>query len=313
MHVKIGLVLGSGSARGWAHIGVIRALEEEGITPDIVCGTSIGALVGAAYASGNLDPFEEWVRDLDWWSIVRVMDPAIAGGGFIGGDALMKAFTAYLSIQNMEDLPRVFAAVATNLRTGQEVWLREGPIVDAIRASIALPGLFTPMKKDGEWLVDGGLVNPVPVSLCRSLGAEAIIAVNLNGDLVGRHLASYKTVSNESRNESDNIWNSFLARLKSTGTDSNFGSLIARKEPPGPGLFDVIASAINIMQDSITRSRMAGDPPDVLLTPRLAQIGLMEFDRAEEAINEGRRVVEAALPTIRALCRCETDGVVADR
>jgi NTE family protein len=299
--MKIGLVLGSGSARGWAHIGVIRALEEAGVVPDIVCGCSIGALVGAAYASGNIDSLETWVRELDWWSIVRVMDPAIANGGFIGGDSLMKRFGEHLSVRNIEELPRTYAAVSTNLRTGEEVWLRSGPLLDAVRASIALPGLFTPVRVGEHWLVDGGLVNPVPVSLCRALGADVVIAVSLNGDIIGRHLEKYQSVQKEKRKESTAVWGQFLARLNLSAEENNFGGLVAKKEPPGPGLFDVVASSINIMQDGITRSRLATDPPDVLVTPRLARIGLMEFDRADEAIKEGRRAVEQALPQLAQL------------
>lgn len=308
--MKIGLALGSGSARGWAHIGVIRALAEHGIEPHIICGTSIGALVGAVHASGKLDQFEEWVRELDWWSIVRFMDPAIAGGGFMEGEHLMKVLSEHLFAGDITGLPVTFAAVATNLRTGHEEWLQQGSLIDAVRASFALPGLFTPVPYGDSWLVDGGLVNPVPVSLCRSLGANVIIAVNLNGDIVGRHLSTYQAVTRETRDtrsDSPALWEQFTERLHQGLKDSNFGRLVARREPPGPGLFDVMASAINIMQDRITRSRMAGDPPDILLTPRLAHIGLLEFDRAEEAIKEGRRAVERMLPAIRTLF----DGVSA--
>jgi NTE family protein len=301
--MKIGLALGSGSARGWAHIGVIRALADHGIEPHIVCGTSIGALVGAAYASGRLDAFEAWVRELDWWSIVRFMDPAIAGGGFMEGEHLMKVMAEHLHAGDMQDLPTTFATVATNLRTGQEVWLQRGSLLEAVRASFALPGLFTPVRHDDSWLVDGGLVNPVPVSLCRSLGADVTIAVNLNGDIVGRHLPTFQAVAREKRNTSPALWEQFTERLHAGLKDSNFGRLVARREPPGPGMFDVVASAINIMQDRITRSRMAGDPPDVLLAPRLAHIGLLEFDRAEEAIEEGRRAVERMLPALRPLLK----------
>jgi len=297
--MKIGLVLGSGSARGWAHIGVIRALHEAGIEPDIVCGASIGALVGAAYTSGTLDKLEAWVRDLAWWDIVRVMDPTLAGGGVLQGEHLMKVFEGYFGTKTIEQLPRSYAAVATNLRTGQEIWYRHGSLINAVRASIALPGLFTPVQDDGHLLVDGGLVNPVPVSLARSLGADFVIAVNLNGDIIGRHLQANQAVSDE-RELTDGVqWKMFLQRLNAGLRDSSLGQLVAKKEAPGPGLFDVLASSINIMQDRITRSRLAGDPPEISLTPRLAHLGLLEFDRAEEAIDEGRSTVERMLPAIR--------------
>jgi len=297
--MKIGLVLGSGSARGWAHIGVIRALHDAGIEPDVVCGASIGALVGASYTSGNLDRLEEWVRELDWWDIVRVMDPTLSGGGFIQGAHLMKTINSYVGNQNIEDLPRAFAAVATNLRSGQEVWLQHGSLMGAVRASIALPGLFTPMELDGRLLVDGGLVNPVPVTLAYTLGAEFIIAVNLNGDIVGRHLLANQAVSDERQAAESGTGQLFLQRLQEELRESTLGQMVSKKEAPGPGMFDVLASAINIMQDRITRSRLAGDPPDVSLTPRLAHMGLLEFDRAAEAIDEGRRTVERMLPAIQ--------------
>lgn len=301
--MNIGLALGSGSARGWAHIGIIRALAENGIEPHIICGSSIGALVGAVHASGRLDEFEAWVRALDWWSIVRFMDPALAGGGFMEGEHLMKVLSEHLFGGDIQDLPVTFATVATNLRTGQELWLQQGSLLEAVRASIALPGLFTPVRHGDSWLVDGGLVNPVPVSLCRSLGADVIIAVNLNGDIVGRRLPTYQAVASEPRNASPALWDQFTERLQQGLKESNLGRLMARREPPGPSMFDVIASSINIMQDRITRSRMAGDPPDILLAPRLGKIGLLEFDRAEEAIDEGRRAVERMLPAIRPLLK----------
>jgi NTE family protein len=297
--MKIALVLGSGSARGWAHIGVIRALQEAGIRPDIVCGASIGALVGAAYSSGTLDSLEEWVRGLDWWDIMRVMDPTLGGGGVLQGDQLMKILGGHFGEQKIQELPLTYGAVATNLRTGQEIWLRHGSLIDAVRASIALPGLFTPTQVDGQLLVDGGLVNPVPVSLARSLGADFVIAVNLNGDIVGRHLLANQAVSDERESTDGTQWEMFLQRLNVGLRESSLGQLVAKKEAPGPGLFDVLASSINIMQDRITRSRLAGDPPEVSLTPRLARLGLLEFDRAAEAIEEGRRTVKRMLPAIK--------------
>lgn len=176
---RIGLALGGGSARGWAHIGVIRALQDAGIEPDIVCGTSIGALVGAAYVGGELDPLEAWVRSLRLQTVVGFLDFSLTGG-LIKGEKLIGFFRNHFVDRDIRELARPFGAVATDLQRGREVWLREGPVTDAVRASIALPGLFTPVQLDGRWLVDGGLVNPVPVSLCRAMGADLVIAVDLN-------------------------------------------------------------------------------------------------------------------------------------
>jgi NTE family protein len=283
---RIGLVLGSGSARGWAHIGVIRALLDGGIEPDIVCGTSIGALVGAAYLMKKLDGLEAWVLGINTRNIVRYLDiRLVVGGGFVEGKRLMDFLRHRFGDVLIEDLPKPFATVATDLKTGSEIWLRNGPVWDAVRASIALPGIITPAYRDGQWLVDGGLVNPVPVSLCRALGAERVIAVNLNGGIVGKH---------------------FVERLKrppqrdKTSTEARFLDKLTiqfktRMAGVGPGLFDVLAGSINIMQDRITGSRITGDSPDVMIVPQLAHIGLLEFDRAREAMDEGQACVRRTM------------------
>ena len=300
---RLGIALGSGSARGWAHIGVLRALEQAGIVPDVVSGTSIGALVGAAYASGRLDPLEEWVARIDWWEIIRDMDMSRGG---VEGERLMRAFGERVEDVPIETLPKPFGAVATDLLTGREVWFQNGSLLEAVRASIALPGLFSPVRFQERWLVDGGLVDPLPVSLCRALGAEQVIAVNLNGDIVGRRLPGRSTHRPAS--------NPLLARL-STGWQTVLGNLHDRLSPPEkeedepPSLFDVMAGSIHIMQDRITRARMAGDPPDVVLTPRLAHLGLMDFDRAGEGIAAGMDCVRLHLPLLRdALNLAEKPG-----
>ena len=300
---RLGIALGSGSARGWVHIGVLRALEQAGIVPDVVSGTSIGALVGAAYASGRLDPLEEWVARIDWWEIIRYIDMSRGG---VEGERLMRAFGERVEDVPIETLPKPFGAVATDLLTGREVWFQNGSLLEAVRASIALPGLFSPVRFQERWLVDGGLVDPLPVSLCRALGAEQVIAVNLNGDIVGRRLPGRSTHRPAS--------NPLLARL-STGWQTVLGNLHDRLSPPEkeedepPSLFDVMAGSIHIMQDRITRARMAGDPPDVVLTPRLAHLGLMDFDRASEGIAAGMDCVRLHLPLLRdALNLAEKPG-----
>jgi NTE family protein len=293
----IGLALGSGSARGWAHIGVLRALEDAGIVPDIVCGTSIGALVGAAYVDGVLDQLEDWVRSLKLQTVVSFLDFSL-GSGLIKGDKLIEFFRSHFVDRDIRELARPFAAVATDLQRGREVWLREGRVSDAVRASIALPGLFTPVQRDGSWLVDGGLVNPVPVSLCRAMGADLVIAVDLNADLLGRHLKSEPTRVSRQTSDSETLANTVVARIQTTmaqlGLDQDDG-------PSPPAMLDVLASSINIMQVLITRSRLAGEPADVMVTPRLAELGLMEFHRASLAIDVGRHAIEQAMPQLQAL------------
>ncbi len=305
---KIGLALGSGSARGWAHIGVIRALAEMGIHPGIVAGSSIGALVGAAYSSEQLDEFEHWVNNLTWKDILKYLDLSLLEGGFIRGEKLMGFARQYMGELNIQSLPVSFAAVATDIHTGREIWLREGALLDSIRASVALPGLFAPFKVNGRWLVDGGLVDPVPISLCRAMGAEVVIAVNLNGDIVGKHykrkFKAREKLSRKSSNEEESgIWTRISGQISSSFYEQKrtFLSQLLGENRDIPGLFNVMASSINIMQDQITRSRMAGDPPDVMLTPRLSRLGLMEFDQATVAISEGYACVERMRPALNQI------------
>ena len=299
---RIGLALGSGSARGWAHIGVIRALEEEGIRPAIVCGSSIGALVGGAYAADCLDELEAWVRDLGVWDVVRLLDVKLAGG-LIEGKNLMESIEKQIAGVNIDRLRIPYAAVATDLENGREIWLQEGDLLKAIRASIALPGLFSPSRVGKRWLIDGGITNPVPVSLCRAMGAEVIIAVNLNSDIVGKHIRPRKERKLPTPALEHDLLGQLLSRLNDEIGDRAMAALRRDRDKEDeqdiPGLFEVVASAINIMQDRITKSRMAGEPPDVLLSPRLGQLQLLEFDRAEEAIEEGYECVQRSLPAIR--------------
>lgn len=301
----IGLVLGSGSARGWAHIGVIRELANLGIKPDLVTGSSIGAVVGAAYASGNLDKFEEWVYTLRRIDILKLLDVRMTGGGFIQGQPLMIAIEKRIGNLNIEDLELPFACVATSLLNGKEHWLREGSLLEAVRASISLPGIFAPFVLKHDFMLDGGLVNPVPISIARAMGADYIIAVNLNGDLVGRHFSQHHSEKSltdsqdnkkkmeyiESNDPTISRWASKLKADFDIRLDA-FISSLRKKKIPEPGLFDVIAGSINIMQERITHSRIAEDPPDILIEPKLSYIGLMEFDRAKETIQEGHEATQ---------------------
>jgi len=292
---KIGLALGSGSARGWSHIGVIRALARHNIRPDVVCGSSIGALVGASLACGRLDRLETWVRRLTVKEILKLMDFGLHNGGLIQGERLMNSFMQYVDDVEIESLPTVFGAVATDLEAGREFWFRSGALLDAVRASIALPGLFTPSYQHGRWLVDGGLVNPVPVSMCRALGADIVIGINLNSELAGRRarsagletrLALALPESELFQRIADGLA-PIRKRVRSIMPENASGKRT-------PGMFEIMTGAIDVMQDRITKSRLAGDPPDILISPRLGHMGLLEFDRANEAIEEGIAAVESA-------------------
>lgn len=282
---RVGLALGGGSARGWAHIGVIRALEQAGVRLDIVCGTSIGALVGAAYAAGELDRLERWVLGLGVREVVGLMDVSLTSG-LLKGERLMDFFRRHFADRAIEELPMPFAAVATSLHSGAEIWLRSGSTLDAVRASIALPGLFTPVLQGDLLLADGGLVNPVPVSLARAMGADVLIAVDLGSDILGRRFRDDTKAESSVRVIGDWI-RKFQGDIGAPSLE-DASHLLLRM----PSMLDVVASSINIMQVRIARSRMAGEPPDVIVAPRLAHFGLLDFHRASEAIEEGRRAVE---------------------
>lgn len=265
--LKIGIALGSGSGRGWAHIGVLRALDEAGIRPEIVCGTSIGALVGAAYADGELDALEDWVRKLTWRKVVGFFDISF-NGGFLKGEKLIAFLHRNFLDKQISELKMPYGAVATDLMSGREIWLREGWVSQAVRASIALPGLFTPFERGGRLLVDGALVNPVPVSLCRAMGADFVIGVDLSSNLTAQHLRKPEM---EKR----------ARRL--------------------PNMLEVIVGGLNIMQMRVTRSRLAGEPADVVVTPRLGHLQFLDYHHAGEAIAEGQEVTTVMIPLIRHL------------
>lgn len=290
---RIGIALGSGASRGWAHIGVIQELAAMGIEPAIVAGCSIGALVGASYAAGRLDSLETWVRSLTKLDVARFFELNISLNGFVDKDRLRVFLAEHVCDETarIEHLGKRLGTVATDLESGREIWFTQGSAMQAIWASMALPGLFPPIEDEERWLVDGGLVNPVPVSLCRVLGADLVIAVNLNADVVGRVFARHEKARAASDSEAG-----FMQKLRGYSA-----SLFPAKGVRGstPSLYEAIAGSVSIAQDRITRSRMAGDPPDIVLTPRLGTIGLLEFHRAADAIQEGVDCVRRLRDEIR--------------
>ena len=287
---KVGLVLGSGAARGWAHIGVIRALERAGIRPDLVCGTSAGALVGAAYASGNLERLEQWAIKMRMRDVISLFDVRFSGG-LLNGSRLMSFARGIFEERPIERLPIPFGAVATTLETGAETWLRTGSTLEAVRASMAMPGLFSPVPREGAMLVDGALTNPVPVSLGRAMGADVLIAVDLSSDILKRNLVADPEPVPGVRDTGQ-----WMHRLR-----GNLTAFWASAHQRGPSLLGVVATSLDIMLVRITRSRMAGEPPDVIVAPRLGRLGLFDFGRAAEAIKEGERAMTAALENLRVL------------
>ena len=299
--VKVGLALGGGAARGWAHIGVLKALARAGIQPDIIAGTSIGAVVGGCYSAGHLDNLEQWALDLTPKRIFGYLDFNLAGTGLISGQRLCGRLEQHLGDCNIESMKTRFTAVATEVGTGHEHWLSRGRLVEAVRASYALPGVFKPVKVNGRWLFDGALVNPIPVSVCRALGARYVIAVNLNFDILGRGsvMSMPEAIYQEQQDEEK-----VLAADEDTRPDKTTGvrALLHRqffgRGDGAPGISTVMVDAFNIVQDRIARSRLAGDPPDVMISPRLQDVGLFDFHRAKEAIERGSQAVERQLDDI---------------
>ena len=275
---KVALALGGGAARGWAHIGVLRALDEEGIEVGMIAGTSIGALVGGCYLADKLDELEAFARSLTMRRIASLLDLTIGGGGLLGGMRLTKRMQEHLEGLNVEDLPRPFVAVASELNSGHEVWIDGGSLITALRASYALPGIFEPIHCNNRTLIDGALVNPVPVSVCRAYEQPLVMAVNLHYDVFGR---------------------SAVVKHKASTPDQ--ASAETARAPNKVGLTGVMVQAFNIIQDRISRARLAGDPPDLALHPRLNDIGLSEFHRAGEAIDRGYEEAKARVTEIRRM------------
>jgi len=296
----IGLALGGGAARGFAHIGVLRTLLAHGIVPNVVVGTSIGAVVGGSYAAGHLDTLEEWARGLQPRNILSYLDIRLNGSGLIGGNKLAAQLEASLGQTVIEDLPLKFASVATEVRTGHEIWLTHGRLVDAMRASYALPGIFSPVLVGDRWLVDGALVNPVPVSAARALGAEIVIAANLSNDVFGHSTTIFQ--HGTSPEDPEPVIEVVPEPKRGFGRLFSAERTMKREFFGGgdrPGISSVMVDAFNIMQDRITRARLAGDPPDLLIAPRVGKIGWFDFHRAAEMIEHGARATERAIESIQ--------------
>jgi NTE family protein len=300
--LKIGLALGGGAARGWSHIGVMRVLEREGIMPDVIAGCSIGAVVGGCYAASRLDELEAFALSLTKRRVMGLLDFHISGSGLIAGDRLRRLLERDLSDMRVESLPLRFATVATELGTGHEIWLTRGPLVDTMRASYALPGVFDPIRLGGRWLMDGALVNPIPVTVARALGADLVICVNLNGDIRLRGTV----IQSHGPDEADQVVEAVLQEPRRWALFGARRETAPKRPVDAPGIAAVMMDAFNITQDRITRSRLAGDPPDVMICPKLSPVGLFEFHRADECIELGRDATERALPDIYELFEAAT-------
>lgn len=327
----VGLALGSGSARGWAHIGVIQTLQQAQIPIDYVAGTSIGALVGATFCAGRLGYLADQALGMDWRKMARLMDLAVPWGGLVAGkkittfiqDCVQGSSSDSSSAPNgavsFEALPTPFAAVATNLRSGQEFVLHQGPLVEAVRASLALPGLLSPVRRGSTWLVDGGLTNPVPVSVCRAMGADIVIAVDLNTDrMVKRHVRRSSRARAKGHSSPPTLarqtpilpqkyfgqlishyWQTHGKPLETQVEEWMRGFLPLPGQFGGPPVLDVLLSSLHIMQNQLTRYRLTIDPPDFQITPLLGHLHLGDFHRAAEARQAGVEATTALLPRIQ--------------
>ena len=303
---SVGIALGSGAAKGWAHIGVLNGLAAMGIKPDKVAGCSVGALVGAAYAHDHLPELEEWVRSFSSWDVLGLMDIRWRKGGLIGGDKVFDVLQARIGDVNIENLNRPFAAVATDLYSGQEIWFTEGGLRQAVRASCSMPGILAPVRQGDRWLVDGAVVNPVPVSVSRAMGVDVVIAVDLYGYHSGRiqvlpvSMTSQKNVEAEmdmsARQETG------FMDLFARGRDyvSNLTDKFSLGTKSNPGMIAVMSQSMGILEQRHKRARLMGDPPDICIVPEVGNIGTMEFHRADEAIAAGEAAVEKVAHLIEA-------------
>lgn len=288
----IALALGGGAARGWAHIGILKAFDEAGIPIDMIAGTSIGALVGGCYLAGKLPELEEFALSLTRRRIFGLLDFRFGGSGLLAGMRLTNRMREHLEGLNIEDLPKPFVCVASELRTGHEVWLTRGSLITAIRASYALPGVFAPVICNGRMLVDGALVNPVPVSVCRAYEQPIVVGINLNNHIFGRAaVIRHSAEAAESLDPPDRDSELLLPTPEAIAH-------VPDRSPKPMGLLGVMIESFNIIQDRITRARLAGDPPDLTLQLKLGDLGLAEFHRAAEAIEIGYTTGKAYAPEI---------------
>jgi len=330
MTKKIGLALGSGGARGWAHIGAIRALEEAGIKIDYLAGTSIGAFVGGIHAVNQLNELEAFVTEIDWKTIISLLDVEFPTRGLLDGDKIYDLIYSHVLDCNLEETNIPFHCVATDLLRQKAIVLKTGSMVNAVRASISIPGVFTPFNCEERYLVDGGVVNPVPVDVVQAMGSDIVIAINLNYPYPSpeEDTSSFKQVDEQTNRKNQQILSQIKASQQSeesnpTETQANRIALLnnikSRYEAvqetvvekfnnwfpeesddqlKTPNIFDVIGSAINIMEQQVTQINLQLHHPDILLQPRLSQYGIFDFHQADALMKEGYRCVEEALPEI---------------
>ncbi len=296
--LKIGIALGGGAARGWAHIGVLKTLMNAGFHPHVVAGTSIGAVVGGCYVADKLQELEDFALSLTRRKVFGYLDFNLAGSGIITGQRLCDELDDHLHGLNIEDMEKKYTAIATEIGAGHEVWLSRGRLVEAMRASYALPGIFKPVKIASRWLIDGALVNPIPVSVCRAMGANFVIAVNLNSDMFGKGVVIHDHGTNDQEENKNGNGKDVDGKTKKAAMHLLHRQFFGKGDG-APGISRVMMDSFNITQDRIARARLAGDPPDIQITPQLNNINLFDFHKAESAIPEGAHASERILDDIK--------------
>jgi len=297
---RIGLALGSGSSRGWAHIGVLEVLEENAIPVDLITGTSIGAYVGSAYSAGGLEAIRDYALQMDWRGILANVDVVFPRSGFIDGKRVLKEFEKLTSVTTFEELNLPTYLVAANLVDGKQVVMSSGDLITAIRASISIPGVLTPAKRDGTWLIDGGVANPLPVSVAREQGATLVIAVDLNAEIIsGRQRSQERDVQEAVESKQIDVLKGWAERYGLAGNrfTSKLENWFSRDET-APHILNVLGDSLNIMQQQITIANLRACKPDVLIQPKVGDLRMFDFDQGERAIQAGRDAAKQALPEI---------------
>jgi len=297
MAKTISLVLGSGGARGYAHIGIIEEVLSRGYEIKAIAGTSMGALIGGAYASGTLETYKEWILGLKYFDIIRLLDLSFTSlGGLLAGDRIIKVLTDMLGNQNIEDLPIPYTAVATDLDARKEIWFQDGSLLQAIRASIAIPMLFTPLYYQNRLLVDGGVLNPVPIAPTISAHTDLILAVDLNSNIPPLEMVTTRSI--ESDIKEHKIFERWFNKY-SKGKEKTVSTK--------PGSFDILSQTVEVMQDVLTRYQMATHRPDIVVPVSANQCRFFEFHKAAEIIQVGRLQASTALNTFDAYNRSTSD------
>ncbi len=309
----VGLVLGSGASRGWAHIGAIEALLEAEIPVDFIAGCSVGAYVGALYASNSLASLKEFLFRMDGKKIFSYFDVVFPRSGLLNGSKrVQELFTMHTDAQTFDDLDIPVVMVATDLNRGKKVILKSGNLIQALRATMSYPGIFEPVRIKDRWLVDGGVVDPVPVGIARAMGADVIIAVDLNSRIVSRSKDSPAVTENETLHSSETATIKTDNRSELVSKMADFYESIENslrhktsdflhRESAPPDIIETVMTSVSLMQERITRINLAVDQPDILIQPRLGELKMMNFDQVEHSIEEGYISVKEKIEDIRTL------------